>query len=93
MSIKKTFIANLNQEDENNDLKAFSVLTKEQANLIHLQSKLLLQQAESLKELLESFGICESWYNQKRINLGEVFSTNKMVNYNSSSDKMERKEG
>jgi hypothetical protein len=93
MSIKKTFIANLNPEDENNDLKALSVLTKEQANLIHLQSKLLLQQAESFKQLLESFGICEEWYNTKRINLGEVFSTNKMIGFNSHLDKMERKGG
>ena len=91
MSIKKTFIANLNPEDENNDLKAFSVLTKEQANLIHLQSKLLLQQAESLKQLMESFGICESWYNQKHVTFSDVVESNRMIKYNSSDDRIERK--
>ena len=91
MTIKKTFIANLNQDDGNNDLNALSVLTRDQANLIHLQSKLLLQHAEGLKSLMENFGICESWYNQKHITLGDVLENNRIVKYNNSDERIERK--
>ena len=91
MAIKKTFIANLNQDDSNNDLNALSVLTRDQANLIHLQSKLLLQHAEGLKSLMENFGICESWYNQKHITLGDVLENNRIVKYNNSDERIERK--
>ena len=91
MAIKKTFIANLNQDDSNNDLNALSVLTRDQANLIHLQSKLLLQQAENTLKLMESFGICESWYNQKHVTFSDVVESNRMIKYNSSDDRIERK--
>ena len=91
MAIKKTFIANLNQDDSNNDLNALSVLTRDQANLIHLQSKLLLQQAENTLKLMESFGICESWYNQKHVTFSDVIENNRIVKYNNSDERIERK--
>ena len=92
MTIKKTFIANLDKLDSNNDLNALSVITKEQAHLIYNHSKALLQQAENLERLLESFGVWQSWNDTKHVTFSDVVESNKLVKYNSSQELIERKE-
>ena len=79
MTIKKTFIANLDKLDSNNDLNALSVITKEQAHLIYNHSKALLQQAENLERLLESFGVCQSLNDTKHVTFSDVVESNKLV--------------
>ena len=92
MTIKKTFIANLDKLDSNNDLNALSVITKEQAHLIYSHTKALLQQAENLEKMLESFGVCQSWNNTKHVTFSDVIENNKLVKYNHGQEVIERRE-
>tara|TARA_X000001388_G_C2212313_1_gene115678 strand:- start:812 stop:1087 length:276 start_codon:yes stop_codon:yes gene_type:complete len=67
MTVKKMIIANLNKDDDTNNLDDLVILSRDQSDLIHEHLSNLQRQVTSCVKLLEQCGINEKWSRNRSI--------------------------